>query len=184
MEVERENVGGLLKKVLNKAHPEVLEDLVSGLTVDDVKSTADATTLFLLFVSIFKNAQAPATLVNTCLRYVWQLAMAPKQRDFVLPQRSGGASAVDGHNLVALSIIHAEAEWSQTAKWTQETSFANLFIGDCMGMMTRMEHLPLALSTLTILLESLSNPVRAEYRTPPEPHTPCGFCCIAATAAP
>jgi hypothetical protein len=178
MDVERENVGSLLRRVIRAAHPDVLQELVSGLSLSDVKSTGEACTLFVLFGSMYQNVRTPAALVHQCLQYAWQLAISPEQRRFVVPCGQPAGRSADGgkvgsspggdgtrEHLLGISIFKAEALWRQAhGALSLEDSFAALYIRKCLQLIEKTEALPVALSTLQFLLRSLADPVRLADR--------------------
>jgi hypothetical protein len=178
MDVEKGNVGMLLRKVVKKAHPDVVEGLISGLSPADVASVSDATSVFNLFDSVYCNARAPAALVQQCLQFGWQLATSPDTQRFVMPtadsaahdtdkdgRRISGSGVIDDNtveaNQMPYSIIRAEGEWGSThGRLEGSDSFVISYVHKCLELIKETKHLPTALKTLYFLLHTLSHVVR------------------------
>jgi hypothetical protein len=172
MDVVKDNVALLLRKVIKAAHPDMLQELVAGLSCADVQSARDARNLFNLFNSIYLNPRASVELVIQCLDFGWQLVMSPLQRPFVIPscrQQTGEATAEDvwsietnDVNHFGLSVIRAEAagrEDGHLAPSPQRT-FMMKYIQRCLVCIKDAEALPAVLSTLYYLLRKIADMVR------------------------
>ena len=146
MDVVKDNVSTLLRCVIKAAHPDVLQELVAGLTGDAVRDAGDARSLFTLFHSIYRNPRAPAALVRQCLATGWQLALSPTQRRFVFPMREAGSGAASDKraadsdsaemHLFGWTVLNAERAWRSHLHEAlpMEERFTMVYIRECLRL--------------------------------------------------
>lgn len=163
MDIEKDNMSSLLRKVVRAAAPDMLHELVAGLNIQDVQSVSDTQSMFWLLDAIHYNTRAPLQLSLECLGLAWQLLTSPTQGAFVAPPASD-------RNLFVCSVTFAEVQLSYRleqagakgeASPAQPGVLARKYLDEGLACIERHESLATTIPTVWFLLQRLYNMVRA-----------------------
>lgn len=149
MDVEKDNIARILKRVVKVADPSVVLGMLESTDLAAMKTDSDATAVSFLLQQMIQNAKGEDVLQKV-LAKVWE-ALLTSGRSQVMIQSKRPAGP--GDNMFSWLCAMADREFEARHSPGAMPQFSSHYIGRCFQCLQQGEHLAVVVHTLHALLK-------------------------------
>jgi hypothetical protein len=155
MDVVKDNIARLLKKVFTAVRPDLLFKVAAALESMTVKSTVDARTVFSLLLSMCQNRRIEShDIVFECLSIGWNILLAEEEGLLVLSSMCPDNEQKAHDNFFSWIVLAADESWHVRSSAGSDGCgiFVTKYAQQCLRNIEEGSYLPQALSTFHKLI--------------------------------
>lgn len=150
MDVEKDNIARVLKRVVKVADPSVVLGVLESTDLAAMKTSSDVAIVSYLLQQMIQNAKGEDVL-QKCLAKTWQALLTSGRAHLMIhPSRGNTASPVD--NMFSWLCAMADRECEARHSPAATPKFSKHYISCCFECLQKGEHLEVVLHTLHALL--------------------------------
>jgi hypothetical protein len=157
MDVEKDNIARVLKRVVKVADPSVVLRVLESTDLAAMKTTSDAATVSYLLQQMIQNAKGEDVL-QKCLSKTWEaLLTSGRAHVMIAPSKHSSnfsvPSPAPGDNMFAWLCAMADRECEARQSPGAVPKFSRDYIACCFACLQKGEHIAVVLHTLHALLK-------------------------------
>ena len=153
MDVEKDNIARVLKRVVKVADPSVLLGVLESTDLAAMKTTSDAATVSYLMQQMIQNAKGEDVL-QKCLAKTWEALLTSGRAHLMIHPAKSGCSAPGDNMFSSLCVmVDGECEARQRPGDVVLPKFSRHYIRRCLECLQKGEHLEVVIHTLHALLK-------------------------------